>query len=97
MPFQTSKLQEILTSRVLRKHGLFFLLLLLPLASFVSVHIGLGSKDDLRQVIETYNVTYIYVGSEELNNYPGCVARFDSIEWLEPVYGESLRIYKVAY
>jgi hypothetical protein len=41
MPFQTSKLQEILTSRVLRKHGLFFLLLLLPLASFVSVHIGL--------------------------------------------------------
>jgi uncharacterized membrane protein len=56
-----------------------------------------GSEDDLRQVIETYNVSYIYVGSEELSKYPGCVARFNSIDWLEPVYGESLWIYKVAY
>jgi uncharacterized membrane protein len=56
-----------------------------------------GNEDDLRQVIETYNVAYIYVGSEELSKYPGCIARFNSIDWLEPVYGESLRIYKVAY
>jgi hypothetical protein len=56
-----------------------------------------GSEDDLRQVVETYNVEYIYVGSEELSNYPGCVARFDSIEWLEPVYDGSLRVYKLVY
>lgn len=54
-----------------------------------------GSVDDLRQVVETYNVTYIYVGGEELSKYPGCVARFNSIEWLEPVYNGSLRVYKV--
>jgi hypothetical protein len=54
-----------------------------------------GSEDDLRQVIETYNVTYIYVGREELDKYPQCVARFNSIEWLEPVYNGSLRVYKV--
>jgi len=56
-----------------------------------------GSEDDLRQVIETYNVTYIYVGSKELSKYPGCVARFDSVEWLEPVYDAGLRVYKVVY
>ncbi len=54
-----------------------------------------GGEDDLRQVIETYNVAYIYVGGEELSKYPGCVARFDSVEWLEPVYDGSLRVYKV--
>lgn len=54
-----------------------------------------GSEDDLRQVIETYNVTYIYVGREELSKYPGCAARFNSIEWLEPVYNGSLQVYKV--
>jgi uncharacterized membrane protein len=54
-----------------------------------------GSEDDLRQVIEIYNVTYIYVGREELEKYPQCVARFNSIEWLEPVYNGSLRVYKV--
>jgi hypothetical protein len=56
-----------------------------------------GSEEDLRQVVDTYNVTYIYVGDEELIHYPGCVARFDSVAWLEPVYGESLRVYKVLY
>ncbi len=54
-----------------------------------------GGEDDLRQVVETYNVVYIYVGGEELSNYPGCVAMFDSVEWLEPVYHGSLRVYKV--
>jgi hypothetical protein len=56
-----------------------------------------GGENDLRQVVETYNVTYIYVGEEELSHYPGCVERFSSIGWLEPVYGESLRVYKVLY
>jgi len=56
-----------------------------------------GSESDLKQVVETYNVTYIYVGQDELTNYPGCVQKFNSIEWLEPVYGENLRIYKVIY
>ena len=56
-----------------------------------------GSEDDLRQVVETYNVQYVYVGSDELSNYPDCVSRFNSIEWLEPVYSDSLRVYKVVY
>lgn len=55
----------------------------------------LGSEGDLRQVVETYNVTYIYVGAEEQSKYSGCAARFNSIEWLEPVYNGSLQIYKV--
>jgi hypothetical protein len=54
-----------------------------------------GSEVDLRQVVDTYDVTYIYVGEEELSHYPGCVARFDSVEWLEPVYAGSLRVYMV--
>jgi len=41
MPFQTSKLEGILASRALQEHGLFFLLLVLPLVSFFSVHVGL--------------------------------------------------------
>jgi hypothetical protein len=56
-----------------------------------------GSEEDLRQVVETYNVSYIYVGQDELSYYPGCVQKFNSIAWLEPVYGESLRVYKVLY
>jgi uncharacterized membrane protein len=56
-----------------------------------------GSEDDLRHVVETYNVTYVYVGSEELSNYQGCVALFNGVDWLEPVYSESLRVYKVTY
>ena len=56
-----------------------------------------GSEDDLRQVVETYNVAYIYVGNDELSHYPGCIARFNSVEWLEPVYSETFQVYKVAY
>ncbi len=56
-----------------------------------------GSEDDLIQVVETYNIQYVYVGSEELSHYPDCVARFNSIEWLEPIYSESSRVYKVVY
>jgi hypothetical protein len=56
-----------------------------------------GSEDDLRQVVETYNILYIYVGSDELSHYPGCVARLNSIEWLEPIYSTTFQVYKVAY
>jgi uncharacterized membrane protein len=56
-----------------------------------------GSMDDLREVIQLYNVSYVYVGGEELSHYPGVVARFDSIAWLKPVYNGSLRVYKVAF
>jgi uncharacterized membrane protein len=55
-----------------------------------------GSEDDLRRVVETYNVSYIYVGSEELSHYPECVATFNGIEWLEPVYNATFQVYKVA-
>ncbi len=56
-----------------------------------------GSEDDLRQVVETYNIAYIYVGSDELSHYPGCIARLNSIEWLEPIYSTTFQVYKVAY
>ncbi len=55
-----------------------------------------GSEAELKQVIEKYNVTYIYVGNEELSHYPQCTAKFGNITWLEPVYNGSLRIYKAA-
>jgi hypothetical protein len=55
-----------------------------------------GSEDDLRRVVETYNVSYIYVGGEELIHYPECVARFNGVEWLEPVYSVTFQVYKVA-
>lgn len=55
-----------------------------------------GSEEDLRQVVNAYNVTYIYVGGEELSHYSGCDERFEGIEWLKPVYDEvSLWVYKV--
>lgn len=53
-----------------------------------------GTKADLQQVIDKYNVTYIYVGNEELSHYPQCTAKFDNITWLKPVYNGSVRIYK---
>lgn len=56
-----------------------------------------GSENDSRQVVDLYGVTYIYVGKDELNYYPNCVAKFDNISWLKPVYNGSLRIYKVAF
>ncbi len=56
-----------------------------------------GSEDDLRQVVETYNIAYIYVGSDELSHYPGCVARLNCIEWLEPIYSTTFQVYKLVY
>ena len=56
-----------------------------------------GTEDDLKQVVEAYNVTYVYVGIEEQIQYPQCAVKFDGLAWLEPVYNGSLRIYKVAF
>jgi len=56
-----------------------------------------GTENDLKEVVEIYNATYVYVGREELRNYPRCIAKFDSIEWLKLVYNGSLRIYKIVF
>jgi len=55
-----------------------------------------GTASDLKAVILEYNVTYVYVGVDELSHYPGCEARFDNITWLTPVYtNQNLEIYQV--
>jgi hypothetical protein len=57
-----------------------------------------GSTADLQQVIAMYNISYVYVGYDELNNYPNCTAHFDSINWLKPVYtDQNLKIYHVDF
>jgi len=54
-----------------------------------------GNSDNLMQIVNLYNVTYIYVGADELRNFPGCAERFNVVEWLRPVYNGTLRIYEV--
>ena len=55
-----------------------------------------GNETQLEAVISEYNVSYVYVGNDELGHYPGCVTSFDSFGWLKPVYTDgSLRIYQV--
>jgi hypothetical protein len=55
-----------------------------------------GNETDLRDVVATYNVTYVYVGNEELRNYPGCAERFNNVTWLKSVYAENnLYVYEV--
>ena len=55
-----------------------------------------GTATQLEAVVREYNVSYVYVGGEELTNYPGCVARFNGVGWLTQVYiNGDLRIYKV--
>jgi hypothetical protein len=55
-----------------------------------------GTASDLKAVILEYNVTYVYVGYDELSHYSGCTARFDNITWLTPVYtNQNLKIYQV--
>ncbi len=55
-----------------------------------------GTETQLAAVVREYNVSYVYVGSEELSNYPGCVARFDGAAWLAQVYADgNLRVYRV--
>jgi hypothetical protein len=55
-----------------------------------------GNETQLASVIREYNVTYVYVGAEELSNYPNCIAHFSSIIWLQQGYEDvGLRIYQV--
>jgi hypothetical protein len=55
-----------------------------------------GTVNQLEAVVREYKVSYVYVGGEELANYPGCVARFNGVEWLTQVYiNGDLQIYKV--
>ena len=53
-------------------------------------------KPSWQAVVREYNVSYVYVGGEELTNYPGCVTRFNGVGWLTQVYiNGDLRIYQV--
>jgi hypothetical protein len=55
-----------------------------------------GTVTQLEAVVREYNVSYVYVGGEELANYQGCVARFNGVGWLTQVYiTGDLRIYQV--
>lgn len=57
-----------------------------------------GTAADLASAVREYNVSYVYVGNEELSNYPACNTHFESIDWLTTVYSiENLRIYQVNY
>ena len=47
-----------------------------------------GSASQLEGLVREYNVSYVYVGSQELNKYPNCVSHFNSISWLTSVYNE---------
>ena len=55
-----------------------------------------GTESQLASVIREYNVTYVYVGAEELGNYPDCISHFNVIPWLPQVYEDvGLRIFQV--
>ena len=55
-----------------------------------------GTSTDMAAVVREYNVSYVYVGYEELSNYPNCVAHFSTAGWLTQVYtNENLLIYQV--
>jgi len=55
-----------------------------------------GTVADLASVVRQYNVSYVYVGNEELGKYPNCIAHFDSVDWLSTVYlNGNLRVYQV--
>jgi hypothetical protein len=57
-----------------------------------------GTEDQLKTLVQTYNVSYVYVGSEELNNYPNCIAHFNSINWLTQVYAQNSQyVYQVEW
>ncbi len=47
-----------------------------------------GNQSQLALVVRQYNVSYVYAGSEEQENYPGCVTHLDSIGWLTSVYSQ---------
>ena len=55
-----------------------------------------GTTAQLVLVTEKYNISYVYVGNEELRNYPDCTAHLNGIGWLKQVHVEgALRVYQV--
>ncbi|NLD66019.1 MAG: hypothetical protein GX648_05535 [Crenarchaeota archaeon] len=57
-----------------------------------------GSVSQLEGLIREYNVSYVYVGSQELSNYPNCISHFNSISWLTSVYNEDEQyVYQVEW
>jgi len=57
-----------------------------------------GTEEQLESLVRTYNVSYVYVGSEELSNYPNCIAHFDAINWLSQVYAQGGQyVYRVEW
>ena len=55
-----------------------------------------GTAAELASVIREYNVSYVYVGSEEIGQYLNCIAHFDGISYLTTVYSDgNTRIYQV--
>jgi uncharacterized membrane protein len=55
-----------------------------------------GTAAELATVIREYNVSYIYVGSEETDHYFNCIAHFDAIGYLTAFYSNGgTRIYQV--
>lgn len=57
-----------------------------------------GSVSQLEGLIREYNVSYVYVGSQELSKYPNCISHFNSISWLTSVYNEDEQyVYQVEW
>ena len=57
-----------------------------------------GNQTELAAVVREYNVSYVYVGNEEISNYQNNTTRFGSVGWLTPVYIEgNLKIYQVDF
>jgi hypothetical protein len=55
-----------------------------------------GDVSQLAAVVYQYNVSYVYVGNEELDHYPNCTAHFSGVNWLTQVYANgNLRVYEV--
>jgi hypothetical protein len=55
-----------------------------------------GTESQLTELVREYNVTYVYVGNDELHNYPNCVGHLDGIGWLTQVYNENgIYLYQV--
>lgn len=57
-----------------------------------------GTVADLVSVVREYNISYVYVGNEELSVYPNAINHMDSMNWLTQVYSDgSLRVYQIDF
>ncbi len=55
-----------------------------------------GNVSQLSEVVREFNVSYVYVGNDELRNYPECVAYLNDVSWLTHVYSDNgLYVYRV--